>query len=155
MKNVVLTIGVVLGVILFSSCLKRGPEDTVKKFCTHFYKMEYDKIQNYVLPDHRSYYARMSSVMNELIPVSERKKMAKTEVDISNIVCETSGDTAAICSCVVTVDNQEVRNEELKLRKVSKTWLVDKGMEYKDFVGEENTIMDINDELLEEDIMNE
>jgi hypothetical protein len=134
MKKLALIWGI--GVVLFASCSQKGPESVVEKFYTHLCKMEYDKVQAVVLPEHHHYYGFMAAVA-EHISVEEMQKMAKREVKVSNIQCVISDDTLAVCSCLVTVDGQTTKNEGLPLKKVGKAWLVDKGHEYQSFMDEE------------------
>jgi len=120
MKKIVVAIGVVWGVILFSSCTQKGPEDVVEKYYTHLCKGEFDKMQVYVADAHHS----TLGLLDKLQTAEERKEMAKTKVEVSNVQCEIS-DTKAICSCLVKVDEATPLPEFLKLKKVNKTWLVD------------------------------
>jgi hypothetical protein len=137
-----LALAVVVGVILFASCARKGPEEVVKKFYVHLCKMEYDKVQDLVLPEHYHYYGWMSKWYNTL-SAAEKEKTAKTEVAVSNIVCTIFNDTEAVCSCLVKVDDKEVKKEELILKKVGKVWLVDKG-EPESSMDEEIPTIDIN-----------
>ena len=143
MKKGIVAVGVVLAMVVFASCTQKSPEEAVKNFYTHLYKMEYDKIQDFVLPEHHHYYGFMTAVMKH-IPASEMEKNAKAEVEVLNIKCAVSGDTVAICSCLVKVDGLEFENKDLKLKKVGKSWLVDKGMENKSFIDDGIPITDFD-----------
>ena len=140
MKKLALAV-VVLGVVLCASCTRKGPEEVVKKFYTHLCKMEYDKVRDFVLPEHRHYYGWLSEI-TEHISASEREKSAKLKVEVTNVECTIFNETEALCSCLVKVDGQEFEKEDLKLKKVGKEWLVDKG-EPKTSMDEE--IPDIDD----------
>ena len=125
MKKLALAV-VVLGIVLCASCTRKGPEEVVKKFYVHICRMEFDKVQALVLPEHYHYYGINAAVQQQL-SIAEREKNAKTEVEVSNIVCTVFNETEAICSCLVKKNGQEAKKEELKLKKVGKEWLVDKG----------------------------
>ena len=143
MKKLALAV-VVLGVILSASCTRKGPEEVVKKFYTHLCKMEYDKVRDFVLPEHHHYYGWMS-VWHNTLPAAEKEKTAKTEVEVSNIVCKVFNETEAVCSCLVKMNGQEFIKEELPLKKVGKVWLVDKG-EPKSSMDEEIPTIDAETE---------
>ena len=108
-------------VLLLSSCLKKAPEEVVKKYYTYFYKGEYNRLQDYVVEEQRPYYV----LMNELISAKEREKIANEKVEVSNIKCKILSDTVAICSCLLKVGKREPQSETIRLKKVAKTWLVD------------------------------
>ena len=114
-------IGFVLVVVLFFACTKKTPEEVVKRYYTHFFKGEYDKLQDFVVEEQREGFA----LMNELIPPKEREKSAREKVEVSNVKCKILSDTVAICSCLLKVGKKEAKNENIRLRKVGKSWLVD------------------------------
>jgi len=143
MRKGIITAGMVLAVVLFASCKRNAPEEVVKKFYTHLYKMEYNKVQDFVLPEHHHYYSFMVELMKH-IPASEMEKFTKTEVEVLHVECRVSGDTTAICSCMVKVDGQEIEHKDLQLKKVGKSWLVDKGMENKSFIDEDIPVTDFD-----------
>ena len=146
MKKIIVTISVVLVVVLFSACKQNEPKEVVKKYYTHFCKGEYEKASHYVAEEHRPPYG----LMDQLIPAEERKMLAKREVEVSNINCKLfENDTEAICSCVIKIDNKEPQSEEIKLKKVDGTWLVDQGKENAMTSGEENPAVDGETELSE------
>jgi len=138
MKKLILTICVVLVVVLFSSCAQNDPKDVVKKYYTHFCKGEYDKVLNYVVEEHRPPYG----LMNQLIPAEEKEMLAKREVKVSNITCKIFEETEAICSCIIKINDKEPQSEELKLKKVNGTWLVDQGKENVMTLGEEELFIE-------------
>ena len=119
MKKLALAISVVALVVSAASCSKKGPESVVKKYYTHFYKGEYDKIQDVVLEEHRSWYGLLTQFMNE----EAKEKASKTSVSVTNVKCKITDGTEAICSCKVTVDGEEedhtVRLEKLKKVEMS------------------------------------
>lgn len=141
MKKVIFAIGIVL--VAVSSCSKKGPEEVVEKYYTCYYKGEYDKIQNYVLEEHRSVYGLMYR-----ISAAEGKK-EDTKVEILNTECRIF-DTVAICSCLLKINGTDPKLDEVKLKKVGKKWLVDQGKE-NGITSEEDSPIDINNEFLEED----
>jgi hypothetical protein len=147
MKKGIAAIGIVLVVVLFSSCMKKGPEEVAKKYYTHFYKGEYDKVQHYVLAEHRSFYA----LMQQVVSAEGKKEDMNVKVEVLSVECKISDDTIAICSCLLKMDDMEPKMEQLKLKKVDKTWLVDQGKENGMMISDENPTTDINDEFLEEE----
>jgi len=124
MRKLALAVSVVLIVVSIASCNKKGPESVVKKYYEYFYKCEYGKIQDLVLEEHRSFYG----LMDKMIPAEEKEKMSKKDVSITDVKCKIA-DEEAICSCNLKIGDQEAMSEELKLKKVDKTWLVDQGKE--------------------------
>ena len=122
MKKGIIAMSAVLVVIVFFACTKKGPEDVAAKYYTHFYKGEFDKIQNYVLEEHRSFYGLMQEILS-----SAEGEREDVKVEVLNVECKVS-DTVAICSCLLKVD-AETQTDELKLKKVGEHWLVDQGKE--------------------------
>jgi hypothetical protein len=122
-KNTCLFIaGVVLVTIVLAACNRNKPELVVEKYYTLFYKSEFGEIQKYVLEEHRPFYELLRSL-------SENETSRKTEIKITDIQCEITGDTIAVCSCFIQEGDQEGKKEVLQLKKVDKVWLVNQGKE--------------------------
>jgi len=122
MKKVALVTSVILLAIVSIACKQNKPEPVVEKYYTHFYRAEFDEIQNYVTEEHRSYYALLKQFS------AEAKGEEKPEVKITDIKCEIQSDTVAMCTCLVKV-GEESMEQAVQLKKVKKAWLVNQGKE--------------------------
>ncbi|MCL2131873.1 MAG: DUF4878 domain-containing protein [Lentimicrobiaceae bacterium] len=134
MKRLIVAVGVV-GVVLFSSCANKGPEEVTKTYYTLLCKGEYDKLKDIVLEEHRTVYGLMSEIQKS----EGKKENIKEKVEVFNVECKIVDDEA-ICSCLVKVGYKEPQREVLKLKKVDKKWLVDYGKENRP-AGDEFQIM--------------
>jgi hypothetical protein len=143
MKKVALIGYVVFFIIGFSSCKQAKPEFVVERYYIHFYRSEYEEIQKYVMPEHRSYY----EILNKYIsPPDETNK--KPQIKVKDIQCNITGDTVAMCSCIVEENNQERGEQIVQLKKVDNKWFVNQGKENG------ASVNDVNDES-EEDVYKE
>ncbi|MDR1181841.1 MAG: hypothetical protein LBL13_07665 [Bacteroidales bacterium] len=143
MRKVTLIASGILFVIGFWACKESRPEPVVEKYFTHFYKSEFVEIQKYVMPEHRSYYELLSDNKDLLQDTSSSGDSTKrTPVKISKIECDITGDTVAICSCLIQY-GENTKGQVIQLKKVKKEWLVNQGKEggrsfMNDNNGEEN-----------------
>lgn len=129
MKKIIV---LVLGVVAFTmvSCDKNTPEEAVKEYYTHYFKGEFDQIQECVLEEHRVYYQILQGFVSE----EDKQNAANLKVDIKDVKCEIVDDTLATCTCVIRVEDKqtsevEENKEVIDLKKVGKKWLVDFGKE--------------------------
>ena len=126
MKRIALVTSVVLVAIVSVACKQNKPEPVVEKYFTHFYRAEFEAIQNYVTEEHRSYYEILRQLTAESVEV-------QPQVKVSDIKCEIQSDTVAVCSCLVAVDAEGMEGmsteQTVQLKKVNKTWLVNQGKE--------------------------
>jgi hypothetical protein len=124
MKKVALITNVILLAIVFLACKQNKPEPVVEKYYTHFIRGEFKEVKECVMEEHHSYY----DLLEQLI-ASQEMKEEKPTVKVTNTKCEIEGDTVAVCSCMVQVDDQEPKEQVLQLKKVNKVWLVNQGKE--------------------------
>lgn len=122
MRKVTLIVSAILLVIGFFACKQSRPEPVVERFYTHFYRSEFEEIQRYVMSEHQPYYEVLHQFALE-------DTTRKPHVKISDIKCEITGDTIAICSCLIQEGNQEPESQIIQLKMVNKEWLVNKGKE--------------------------
>jgi len=122
MKKVALITSVILLAIVSIACKQNKPEPVVEKYYTHFYRGEFEEIQNCVMEEHRSYYALLKQLS------AGEKSEEKPEVKVTDIKCEITGDTVAVCSCLVKI-GEESAAQTVQLKKVKKDWLVNQGKE--------------------------
>jgi hypothetical protein len=144
MKKVALITNVILLAIVSIACKQNKPEPVVEKYYTHFYRGEFEKIQNYVMEEHYSYYA----LLKQLSAGEKSEDKDKPEVKVTDIKCEITGDTVAVCSCLVKI-GEESQKQTVQLKKVKKAWLVNQGKEGDGFFSpqeEDETEIDTSDE---------
>ena len=85
--------------------------------------------------------------------------MAKTEVSVTNIQCESINDTISICTCQIktTLDGEEkTMDEKVELKKINKNWYINQGKESNnnEEETEEAPVAASEEEILSEDSTN-
>ncbi|MDR0602828.1 MAG: hypothetical protein LBG80_00820 [Bacteroidales bacterium] len=138
MKKVTFILYVVFFTIGFLSCKQAKPEFVVERYYIHFYRNEYEEIQRYVMPEHRAYYEILSKYISNQNEINR-----KHQIKVKEIKCTITGDTVAMCSCLVEENNQDRREQIVQLKKINNKWFVNQGKEngvYETFMN------DINDE---------
>jgi hypothetical protein len=96
---------------VFVSCGNK-PEEVVEKYYTHFLKGEFDEAKKF--GNRRT--SRIVRFNEKLHTKKKVAKMAKTEVSVTNIQCESINDTISICTCQIktTLDGEEKTMDEKK-----------------------------------------
>ena len=131
------------------------PEEVVEKYYTHFLKGEFDEAKKLVTEEHQG----LCDLMKNFTPEEEVAKMAKTEVSVTNIQCESINDTISICTCQIktTLDGEEkTMDEKVELKKINKNWYINQGKESNnnEEETEEAPVAASEEEILSEDSAN-
>ena len=141
--------------LLFVSCGNK-PEDVVTNYYTHFLKGEFDEAKKYVVEEHQG----LCDLMKNFTSDEDKAKMAKTEITVSNIECQITDDTTAICTCQIKTSYEEEEknmDESVKLKKIGKDWYINQGKESGDDnaeITEEIPASTAEEEILNEDSTN-
>ena len=126
MKKLIIIINVILFGSIFIACKQNRPEPVVEKYFISFYNEDFEGVKNYVLEEHRPYYDLLKQL------VSANDSLSNKEIQVKDINCDITGDTLAICSCIILENNEkEPRKQTVQLKKVDEKWLVDQGKEGK------------------------
>ena len=124
MKKIALITNVVLLAIVCLSCKQNKPEPVVEKYFTHLGRAEYTEIKECVLEEHHAYYDLLEQLMS-----SQENAEEKPQVKVTNIKCEITGDTVAVCTCMVQIGDEKFDEQTIPLKKVEKVWLINQGKE--------------------------
>ena len=118
MKKIIVITSVVFLAVVGISCTQNKPEPVVEKYYTHFYRGEFDEIQNYVMEEQRPFYDFLQKLFAD-------DTEEKPHVKVTDIKCKIDSDTAAACTCTVDVAG-EILEQTIQLAKVKNDWLVNK-----------------------------
>ena len=144
MKKVALITNVVLLAVVFLACKQSKPEPVVEKYYTHIARGEFKEVKECVMEEHHSYY----DLLEQLV-ASQEMAGEKPQVKVTDTKCEITGDTVAVCSCMVQIDDQESKEQMLQLKKVNKIWLVNQGKE-GNMPSSNNEAEEVAEEIAEE-----
>jgi hypothetical protein len=123
MKKIILITSAVILIVVFFACTQNRPEPVVEKYYTHYYRNEFKEIQEYVMPEHCSYF----KLLDQFYEGNDTLK--KTKVKITDVKCDITGDSVAICTCLVQEEDKEPQKQIVQLKKLDKKWLINQGKE--------------------------